>query len=318
MKSLDMRGVTRSYGKGERSSVVLDKLTLEIAPGEIVALLGPNGAGKTTTVKIASTLLLPDEGSVKVCGVDALANPRKACARTSLLLGGERGFYQRVSARENLLFFAALEGVSSADAPSRVEEALDAVGLAGRARDKVETFSRGMRQRLHIARTLLSRPGLILLDEPTSGLDPESAASVRGLVRDLRSEGVGILLTTHSMAEAEELSDRITILERGRTVASGTIGELAGMVRVASVVTYNSLTPPHDAVQEFEGASEVRMISVTEKNGSWDIDIGWDGEGDVPLPKDALQWRLVGTRPPSLEEIYLAILHESRENRQEV
>lgn len=318
MKSLEMRGVTRSYGKGERSSVVLDRLTLEIAPGEIVALLGPNGAGKTTTVKIASTLLLPDEGSVKVCGVDALANPRKACARTSLLLGGERGFYQRVSARENLLFFAALEGVSSADAPGRVEGALDAVGLAGRAHDKVETFSRGMRQRLHIARALLPRPGLILLDEPTSGLDPESAASVRGLVRDLRSEGVGILLTTHSMAEAEELSDRITILERGRTVASGTIAELAGMVRVACIVTYNSLTPPHDVVQELEGASEVRMISVTEKNGSWDIDIGRDEEGDVTLPKDALQWRLVGTRPPSLEEIYLAILHESRENRQEV
>lgn len=316
MKSLEMRGVTRSYGKGQRSSVVLDRLTLEVAPGEIVALLGPNGAGKTTTVKIASTLLLPDAGSVKVCGVDALANPREACARTSLLLGGERGFYQRVSARENLLFFAALEGVLSADAPGRVDEALSAVGLAERARDKVETFSRGMRQRLHIARALLPKPGLILLDEPTSGLDPESAASVRGLVRDLRSEGVGILLTTHSMAEAEELADRITILEQGRTVASGTREELAGLVQVTRIVTYNSLIPPQDVAKEFEGVPDIRMVSVTEKNGSWDIDVGWDGEADVPLPKGAAQWRLVGTRPPSLEEIYLAILHRSREARE--
>lgn len=309
---LILRDLWRSYGKNTEKRAVVRGVSLEVGPGEIVALLGPNGAGKTTTVKMASTLLLPDSGEIRVCGVDAVRHPREACARTSLLLGGERGFYLRMSARDNLGFFATLAGVPLGAVRERVDRSLAAVSLAERADDRVETYSRGMRQRLHVARALLGEPGLILLDEPTTGLDPESAASVRELVGTLRSRGVGILLTTHSMAEAEQLSDRVAIIEGGRIVAEGTVPELAGQVQVGLVSSFSAASLDADAVAQVEALQNVMMVNVTEKVGSWDIDVGRQGVPETGLPAAAAAWTHVGDRPATLEELYLAILREAR------
>lgn len=198
-----------------------------INPGEIVGLLGPNGAGKTTTVRMCATLLTPTSGRVFVDGIDAVAHPSAARRRTGLVLGGDAGFYSRASARKNLLFFADVAGVRTGDRRKRVADALAAVSLTDRANDPVRDFSRGMKQRLHIARALLGRPSLLLLDEPTTGLDPQIAVEIRALIRSLADDGAGILLTSHHLGEVEQLADRVQVIAQGREIAAGTVAEIA-------------------------------------------------------------------------------------------
>ena len=311
-RALVLEGVCRSYGTGGSRHEAVRDLSLEVAPGEVVALLGPNGAGKTTTVNVASPLLRPDSGRVTVCGVDAVAQPKRACARLSLLLGGSLGFYTRARAADNLRFFAMLAGVAPSEVERRIMGALESVELADHANDRVQTFSRGMLQRLHIARALVPSPGLILLDEPTTSLDPESAAQVRDIIEGLRSSGMGILLTTHIMAEAEQLADSVNIMESGSIVASGTVLELASSVRLASVTSFNAASMDHDVVASLEAMPQVRMINVTEKVGSWDIDVGWGCEVPSCLPEGVAAWSRVGDRPATLEEVYLSILRQAR------
>lgn len=224
----------RGHGDGRRWAV--RDVTLDIAPGQIVGLLGPNGAGKTTTMKMIATLLRPDAGTIRIRGVDAVARPREARRHLSLLLGGDRGFYSRVSAIDNLRYFASVAGVPRRLRETRIAETLGSVGLADRADERVETFSRGMTQRLHIARAMLNHAPLLLLDEPTNGLDPEHARDVRALVESLRDEGAAILLTTHAMAEAEALADRIDMIVDGRIVASGTKEELTRTMTAGQAV----------------------------------------------------------------------------------
>ncbi|KAB8292685.1 ABC transporter ATP-binding protein [Bifidobacterium avesanii] len=242
--ALRLDRVARSFGRGDGRRWAVRGVTLSIGPGQIVCLLGPNGAGKTTTMKMIATLLTPDAGTIRICGVDAVRDPRGARRHLSLLLGGDRGFYARVSAIDNLRYFASVAGVPRRLRETRIDEALDRVGLANRADARVETFSRGMTQRLHIARAMLNRAPLLLLDEPTNGLDPEHARDVRALVESLRADGTAILLTTHVMAEAEALADRIDMIMDGRIVASGTKEELAGALANESAADGMTGTAP--------------------------------------------------------------------------
>lgn len=205
---LRIDNVTRSYSRGfgrkKTTRQVLHNVSFDIHSGEIFCLLGPNGAGKTTTVKIVGTLLAPDSGNVRIASIDAVSNPREARKHVSLLLGGERGFYQRLSALDNLRYFADLSAVPYREQGKRIHDALEQVDLLDKAHDAVQTFSRGMWQRLHIARSLVARTDLMLLDEPTTGLDPENARKVREIIHALRDQGIAILLTTHEMSEAEK------------------------------------------------------------------------------------------------------------------
>ncbi len=203
---------------------------LEVAPGEIFGLLGPNGAGKTTLTKILSTLLLPSGGRAEVLGLDVTREALRLRPRIGLVLGGERGLYNRVSARENLRYFADLYGVPPEKRAARIDEVLTWVGLADAGDRRVEEFSRGMKQKLHLARGILHEPEMLFLDEPTIGLDPKSARETRKLVRSLVANGVTILLTTHYMFEAEELCQRIAVLSRGKIVARDTIAGLRRLV----------------------------------------------------------------------------------------
>ena len=223
--------VTKS---GNRHAV--NGVTVKINPGEIVALLGPNGAGKTTTVRMCATLLSPTSGRITVAGIDAIKNPKAARKITGLVLGGEGGFYSRATARKNLLFFADIAGVPSRDRQRAVTSALEAVQLTDRADDKVREFSRGMTQRLHIARALLSKPSLLLLDEPTTGLDPEIALEIRRLVRSLAGTGVGILLTSHNMYEVEDLADHIQVIAVGQQIAAGSVADIAKAAGLPPVI----------------------------------------------------------------------------------
>src|SRR5436309_8134855 len=190
-------------------------VSFAIQQGELFGLLGPNGAGKTTTIKMLITLLLPTSGTARVLGLDVARDAREVRKRIGYVFGGDRGLYERLSGLDNLRYFAELYGVEPRVQKLRIQELLQLVGLAGREREKVEGYSRGMRQRLHIARGLLHDPEVVFLDEPSIGIDPVGARELRATVSALADAGKTIVLTTHYMYEADELCDRIAILRDG-------------------------------------------------------------------------------------------------------
>ena len=200
--------------------------------GELFGLLGPNGAGKTTTIKMLITLLLPTSGSARVLGYDVVDDAREVRKRVGYVFGGERGLYERLSAlRQPALLRRALRACPRASSPARIGELLELVGLTGREKERVEGYSRGMRQRLHIARGLLHKPEVLFLDEPSIGIDPVGARELRSTVAGLVEQGTTVLLTTHYMFEADELCDRIAVITGGRIVATGTPGRAEGQGR---------------------------------------------------------------------------------------
>jgi ABC-2 type transport system ATP-binding protein len=196
---------------GSRSAV--RDISFSVARGEVFGFLGPNGAGKTTTVRILGTLIAPTSGSAVVAGVPLTEGNQAEIRRRISIMPEAPGLYRRLTVRENLQFFARLHGLSGREA--RIAEALDAVNLVDRAQDPCGSLSKGLRQRVALARTLLSDPEVLFLDEPTSGLDPVAAHEVHGLIASLRQRGVTVFLTTHRLNEAERLCDRIAIMNTG-------------------------------------------------------------------------------------------------------
>jgi ABC-2 type transport system ATP-binding protein len=197
-------------------------VNLQIQRGEIFGLLGPNGAGKSTTIRMLCTLLEPTSGKAVVNGYDIVGQANLVRQSLGTVLAGERSIYWKLTARENLEYFGALYHIPNRTAKRRIDELLVRMELSDRADDLVEKYSTGMKQRVAIARALLARPPIILLDEPTLGLDPQAARKVRELVAELKSEGHTILLTTHYMEEADQLSDRIGIIDHGKIIALNT------------------------------------------------------------------------------------------------
>jgi ABC-2 type transport system ATP-binding protein len=215
-------------GKGRKPPVVaVNRVSFEVAEGEIFGVLGPNGGGKSTLIRLLCTLLLPDGGTLTVLGHDVVRQAgqvRRLINRVSV----EASFFKKLTAEENLIYGARLYGLEAEDIRRHIAEILTRLGLDARARrSPMEELSRGMQQKVAIARALLSRPRVLLLDEPTTGLDPRSKREVQAVVRELRAEhGTTILLTTHDMLEAETLCDRLAIMDRGQVVALGTPAEL--------------------------------------------------------------------------------------------
>ena len=245
----------------------LREVSFSVESGELFGLLGPNGAGKTTSIKILTTLLLPTSGSVRVLGFDPVREPNEVRSRVGYVFGGDRGLYDRLSALDNLRYFADVYRVPARQKAKRIEELLDVVGLAGRERDRVETYSRGMRQRLHIARGLLHDPQVIFLDEPTIGLDPVGARELRDTVAALRDSGKTILLTTHYMFEADELCSRVAVINKGRIVAEGTPRSLKAGVRdrtVIEVVAFNVSDAALDSVRALPGVESLAVDAVDQ------------------------------------------------------
>lgn len=247
---LRVREVTRSFPARTGQVQALDGVSFDVRPGELVGLLGLNGAGKTTLLKIVSTLLLPTSGTVEVCGHDVARHPRAAQQRLSVVLGGDRGLYLRLSAHDNLRFFAMLTGVRGRDLARRSVQALESVGLAEAAGRPVETYSKGMRQRLHLAIGMVTRPDLLLLDEPTVGLDPAEAQNIRAAVARMRSEGTAIVLTSHYLNDIEQLAERVVVLHRGRVLHDLPLPRLLERATSAAVITLNGrghapAVPPH-------------------------------------------------------------------------
>lgn len=211
------RGVLR---KGEEF-VAVHGVDLFIPQGIIFGLLGHNGAGKTTTIKMLSTLLIPTSGVARVAGFDVMREEREVRRRLGVVLGGDRGLYNKLTARDNLIYFAHLYGVPRHEVGPRADAMLELVGLEDRGRDRVEGFSRGMKQRLHLAKALIHNPPVLFLDEPTIGLDPAAAVRVREIIAGLAPERT-VLLTTHYLHEADMLCDRIAIIDHGRIIVEDT------------------------------------------------------------------------------------------------
>jgi ABC-type multidrug transport system ATPase subunit len=213
--------VAEDLGYAYGDLVAVDGVSFSVAPGEIFGVLGPNGAGKSTTIKLLTGQLTPASGRIEVLALDGVADRAAIQARIGVCFE-EKNVYPNLSARENLVFFARLFGIRDLD----TDALLARVGLGERGDDRVSGYSKGMRQRLMIARALVNRPDVLFLDEPTDGLDPVSARTIRRLIRDEASRGAAVLLTTHDMYEADELSDRVAFIDAGRILAMDAPEEL--------------------------------------------------------------------------------------------
>jgi len=241
----------RGYWRQKKHPVQAVKdISFSVCRGELFGMVGPNGAGKTTTVKMLATLLLPTGGKATLFGHDVVRDTYKIRPRIGFTFGGNKGLYGRLSALDNLKYFAELYKLDPETIERRIKELLEVVGLTGREKDRVETYSSGMQQRLHLARAMLHDPDLIFLDEPTVGIDPIGSREIRSLVRELVKRGKTILLTTHYMYEAEELCDRIAVVNHGEIVALDTPASLKTRASGDSVIVIQ--TPTENRALEYE------------------------------------------------------------------
>jgi ABC-2 type transport system ATP-binding protein len=283
--------------------------------GELFGLLGPNGAGKTTTIKMLITLLLPTSGSARVLGHDVVEDPRAVRRKVGYVFGGDRGLYERLSGLDNLRYFAELYGVPAREQKARIGELLELAGLAGREKERVEGYSRGMRQRLHIARGLLHKPEVLFLDEPSIGIDPVGARELRTTVADLRNAGTTVLLTTHYMFEADELCDRIAVIADGRIVAEGTPADLKSRVGEGSVVEVEVFGSAGSVLPALRALPGVRSAVVEERGHSEVIVVRAEPGAEVTQPVlgalDGVSLGRVATRQPTLEDAYVELVESA-------
>jgi ABC-2 type transport system ATP-binding protein len=289
-------------------------ISFAVEPGELFGLLGPNGAGKTTTIKMLITLLIPTGGSARVLGLDVVQDAREVRKRIGYVFGGERGVYERLSGYDNLRYFAELYGVPAREQKRRIEELLELVGLKGREHERAEGYSRGMKQRLHVARGLLHDPEVLFLDEPTIGLDPVGAREVRATIASLTEAGKTVLLTTHYMFEADALCDRIAVISKGSIVAEGTPLELKRGVAQGTVVEVEVFGVDDGAVERLRGLQGVVAVAVEEREQAQVLVV--QTEPDVELTQailghlDGSDVGRISRREPTLEDAYVALVSE--------
>ena len=289
-------------------------VTFEIGEGELFGLLGPNGAGKTTTIKMLITLLIPTSGSARVLGYDVVADAKKVRQQIGYVFGGDKGLYERISALDNLRYFAELYAVDARLQKARIAELLELVGLRGRENERVEGYSRGMRQRLHIARGLLHDPPVLFLDEPTIGVDPVGARELRTTIGSLTQQGKTVLLTTHYMFEADALCDRIAVINHGRLVAEGTPQDLKSRVSDRTVVEVEAFGIPAETVEVLRGISGIESVSVEDRDQAQVVVAQWPKELELTQSLlahlEGVRLGRVVSREPTLEDAYVSLVEE--------
>ena len=311
---IEVDGLTHRFG----DLTALNDLSFSLADGEVLGLLGPNGAGKTTTVRLLNGLYHPTVGTLRVLGLDPTTDGDQVRRQTGVLTESP-ALYERLTARHNLAFFAELAEIPPDEAGARIDDLLAFFELTARAGDRVGAFSKGMKQRLALARCLLHRPALLFFDEPTSGLDPEAAAQVRDLIADLARQEIAasggaraVLLCTHNLLEAERLCDRMAILNRGRLLAFGTLDELRRQVSPGmwvDVHLFDPLAGGFDWLSSLPGVKEL----VSQDGDA--IQARVSGEGDIPdlvTQLIARGARILSVQPhyTSLEDIYFKLQKE--------
>lgn len=302
------RELTRRFG----SHTAVDRLTLDVQPGEIFGFLGHNGAGKTTTVRLLNGLLEPHGGEITVLGFDPAVDGPTLRRHTGVVTETPSAD-DRLNAYENLSIYAAIYGIPAAAIRPRVDELLTFFDLAERARDRVGSYSRGMKQRLALARALLHRPALLFLDEPTSGLDPVAVRQFHELITHLsRSEGTTIFLCTHNLAEAQKLCHRVAVLQQGALAALGTPSQLAQQV---APEIHLAVTVAGDQIADAQQTLAAHRIPTTAAGDT--LRIAELTREQIPdtialLVQAGIRIYRVDYEEPSLEEIYIA-LHTAQE-----
>lgn len=309
----ELRRVYREEGRRSAKSpprVALDSVSLTVPSGEIHGLLGPNGAGKTTLVKILCTVLLPTSGTVRVVGHDVVKEAAEVRRLVGVAFGGERGLQPLLTAEQMLNFWGRMYGMSKEDTRTRTAEMLALFGLSDRADSRIRSYSRGMKQRLHLARALLPRPRLLFLDEPTIGVDPVARRDFRRLLAGLYAEGITVMITTHDMAEAEAVCDRVTLIDSGRILATeapetlsrwlSTYGHIE--VKDASEATLDLVRMLPEVTQVRQLDTGVARVEVSAERALREVLTTLVASGCV-------QVRLAA---PALDEVYMALVEEKR------
>lgn len=301
-----------TFRRKSKEITALDGVSLSIKEGELFGLLGPNGSGKTTITRILTTILLPTSGTVRLMGLDVVKDAQKLRPRLGMVFGGERGLYYRLSGRDNLQYFADLYRVPPQVSRRRIVELLELVGLAERSEERVETYSRGMKQRLHIARSLLHDPQCLFLDEPTNGLDPVAARDLRQLIRELKHRGKTIFLTSHYMFEIDALCDRVAVLSKGKILVINTPSALKSSVADLEVIEIEVLGAPAMAIDRLyqfpcvqtvhvEMREQTQVLQIQAAQGTQYVQEFLTLLGDVRILK-------VITRQPTLEDAYIRLV----------
>ncbi len=306
-----VENLTKRFGKGERAVLAVDNLSLDVRAGEVFGLLGPNGAGKTTTIRMLSALIAPTSGRAVVVGHE-LGVADMDVRRKVGILTETPGMYDQLSAERNLAFFAALYDV--ADIPGQVEKYLRMLGLWARRDDEVGEFSKGMRQKLAIARALLHEPPVLYLDEPTSGLDPEAARLVREFIAELRQQGRTIIMCTHNLDEADRLCDRVGVF-KARLLALDTPANLRGQLFGRMVVFHLAQAEPR-LLEVMTGLDFVQKAELIDQKLVVTLD---DPEANNPaiirrLVEAGAELRFVGEVRRSLEDVYLHLMDKEEGN----
>jgi ABC-2 type transport system ATP-binding protein len=300
------------FKRSIKEVVAVDDISFDVKQGELFGLLGPNGAGKTTIVKMLTTLLIPSGGAANVAGVDVVKQANEVRRRIGFIFGGERGLYWRLSGDDNLRYFASLYGVDPSVSKKRIPYLMELVGLKGRGNERVGGYSRGMKQRLHVARTLLHDPDILFLDEPTIGLDPVGAREFRTVILDLQSQKKTILLTTHYMFEADALSDRIAIINKGLVIALDTPNGLKQHVSDLSVVEVETFGVSDTALEKLRALSFVDALSVEDREQKQMLLIqttrGAEAVADVLSALEGQRVGRVVVREPTLEDAYVRLV----------
>ena len=303
--------ITEDLSKHFEEFIAVDGVNLKVSAGEVLALLGPNGSGKTTTVRMLTSILLPTRGRARVAGFDVVEQPDQVRASVGVLTE-HHGLYARMPADEYLDFFGQLYGIDLPTRRKRAEQMLDEFGLGPYKRRRVGKFSRGMQQKLALARTLLHQPPVLLLDEPTSAMDPESASLVRDAIHDLRSSDRAIILCTHNLAEAEKLADKIAIIRYGTIIAQGTPDELRQRLLGTAIFEVR-----FGSDQNIDQVNLPRGFQVAARGENWLRYRSAQPEVDNPIVLQHLLdlgLKVVSLEeiPRSLEQIYLQVMNDPK------
>jgi ABC-2 type transport system ATP-binding protein len=311
MDAIRTDALSRRYG----GLTAVDGVTLTVERGEVFGVLGPNGAGKTTMVRLLNGVLAPSSGACRVLGLDPARQGSELRRRTGVLTESP-ALYERMTARENLRFFGTMYGMPPEKGAARADAMLDAFGLAERADAKVGGFSKGMKQRLALARALLHEPEVLFLDEPTAALDPEAARRVTELIMEFtRQAGRTVFLCTHYLPEAQRLCDRVAVLNRGQLIATGTLAELARTLWHGTWVDVECLVTPApdllDAVRVVSGVTDARLDGPDGTH----LAVQVEGEERIPVVVRAVvegggQVVRVNAREHTLEDVYFELQGE--------
>ena len=324
MDPIEIRSLSKTFTvkegaalrKTSKTITALESVSFTVQKGEIFGLLGPNGAGKTTTIKTICTLLQPTSGEVFVNGHDVVKESQQARQDLGVMLTGDRTLYWKLSGRENLEYFSALYHMNRVRAKQRIQDLLKLVGLDERQDTLVENYSTGMRIRLSFIKGILHEPPVILLDEPTMSLDPQSARLIREIIQDMKRQGHAILLTTHYMEEADQLSDRVAVIDHGKIIALAPPGELKRSVMKSEVIEIEAQNIDPQIVEKLKGIPSVNEVVSTIQDpsslrGFVKVHSN-DGKNTIPemlgiLVKGGVEVSNVKIATPTLEDVFISL-----------